>query len=79
MPPIDTLHDDSESDIILWPADTRGRLINYRMTPERGLALADALDSLPEPEPRNHWRPEIEALREAAHRTRPRPPRRPPR
>jgi hypothetical protein len=65
-----TVYDDDESDIIVWPSDRRGRVINYRMTPSRAAMLAAALELLVDHEPDlwQQWFPEVEGLREAARR-----------
>jgi hypothetical protein len=75
MPAIETLHDDAESDIILWPADQLGRRVNYRMTPDRAAALAGALELAMitgGTDGAGNWRSEIDALRTAARQAAPR-------
>jgi len=63
MADIQTLHDNDQSDVIVWPADQRGRTVNWRMTPARAAEVAEALAHLPAA---REWQPEINALREAA-------------
>jgi hypothetical protein len=68
-----TVYDDDESDIIAWPSDRRGRVINWRMTPGRAAMLAAALELLVDHEPDlwQQWFPEVEGLREAVRRSQP--------
>ena len=68
-----TTWDGQEADIIAWPSDRRGRVINWRMTPEYARRLAQALlwaDVYVEAELGGplRWEAEYEALREAARR-----------
>jgi hypothetical protein len=55
-----------EAEIHVAPDVTYSGRVQLHMSPIYAAALADALESLPEPEPRNHWREEIEALYRAA-------------
>jgi flagellar motility protein MotE (MotC chaperone) len=64
--PLTYLDDESAIKILTPSPKQRFAQVLYEMTPARAAALADALEQLPEPEPRNHWRPEIDGLREAA-------------
>jgi hypothetical protein len=65
MPSDQTLHDDDESDIIVWPSDQRGRTVNYRMTPRRAGQLADFLEQARIQVGGGDWVEEIDALRQA--------------
>lgn len=55
-----------EAEITVAPDATYSGRVQLHMSPIYAAALADALESLPEPEPRNHWREEIDALYRAA-------------
>jgi hypothetical protein len=63
-----TVYDDDESDIIAWPSDRRGRVINWRMTPDYAAALAADLEEMSMPS-RSPWQDAADGLREAARRS----------